>query len=541
MVKYSHSKFFEYLERLNYNSEQIALIWNDTYLSYKNILEFCKVSKFDINFKSLIFIHSSSPLEIAKRYLWCLYNNHLPYIASKKLNKSDELIVNFMPNVIWDDNGFSIFNNKDLNINVDLAFLLSTSGSTGMSKLVKISWTSIAANTKCIIDYLKINSDSVACCPLDLSYSFGLSVLNTHLISKSPTVFLNWNSSTVPTLAKIINDNKVTHFYGVPEIFRNLNNYFPDLVKLDSVSHFLQAGGKLDPNTISSYVDLCLCNSKEFFVMYGQTEASPRISYATTNFLANQADTIGKALYGGRLKLDCNDYPNGIGELIYKGPNIMSGYAFQSSDLAQNENISLLRTGDIAREINGSKHFQIVGRKNREVKIFSKRINLDHVEVSFNKRFNIITYHKVDGNKLLVFIDSKLNNINYLDAKVFLSKMLEIPMKSIIILNLKEVPLLQNGKVNYKKINEKISLFDFKTILSILVQNISEYFTKISFNTIKEAFEYNFNKTVSESDTFNSLGGDSLTFVNLEISLLDLKSTLPKNWQSISIRDLENV
>ena len=92
----------------------------------------------------------------------------------------------------------------------------------------------------------------------------------------------------------------------------------------------------------------------------------------------------------------------------------------------------------------------------------------------------------MDGNKLLVFIDSKLNNINYLDAKVFLSKMLEIPMKSIIILNLKEVPLLQNGKVNYKKINQKISLFDFKTILSILVQNISEYFTKISFNTIKK-------------------------------------------------------
>ena len=114
-------------------------------------------------------------------------------------------------------------------------------------------------------------------------------------------------------------------------------------------------------------------------------------------------------------------------------------------------------------------------------------------------------------------------------------------MKSIIILNLKEVPLLQNGKVNYKKINQKISLFDFKTILSILVQNISEYFYEDYFNTIKEAFEYNFNKTVSESDTFNSLGGDSLTFVNLEISLLDLKSTLPKNWQSISIRDLENV
>ena len=73
---------------------------------------------------------------------------------------------------------------------------------------------------------------------------------------------MNWNSSTVPTLAKIINDNNVTHFYGVPEIFRNLNNYFPDLVKLDSVSHFLQAGGKLDPNTISSYVDLCYAIQK---------------------------------------------------------------------------------------------------------------------------------------------------------------------------------------------------------------------------------------------------------------------------------------
>lgn len=541
MIKYSHSNFFEYLETLNFNSEQIAFIWNDSYLSYEEILKFCRVPNFDIQFKSLIFIHSSSPLEIAKRYLWCLYNNHLPYIASKKLNKSDELIVNFMPNVIWDDNGFSIINNTDLNINRDLAFLLSTSGSTGMAKLVKISWSGISANTKCIVDYLNINSGSVACCPLDLSYSFGLSVLNTHLISKSPTVFLNWNSSTIPTLAKIMNQHKVTHFYGVPEIFRNLNNYFPDLVKLNSVSHFLQAGGKLDPNIISSYVELCLSSSKEFFVMYGQTEASPRISYATTNFLVNHPDTIGKALYGGRLKLDSNDYPNGTGELIYKGPNIMSGYAYRSSDLNQNENIALLRTGDIAREIDGSKHFQIVGRKNREVKIFSKRVNLDHVEVSFNKRFNTISYHKVDENKLLVFIDVKLNNIKYLDAKIFLSKLLEIPMESIIILNLKEVPLLKNGKVNYKDINKNISLFNFKTILSLLVQNITEYFTRIHFKTVKEAFEYNFSKTVSDSDTFNSLGGDSLTFVNLEISLLDLKSTLPKNWQSISICDLENV
>ena len=100
MIKYCHSKYLEYLNSLNYNSDQIALIWNDSYLSYNNILEFCNVLKFDIQFKSLIFIHSSSPLEITKRYLWCLYNNHLPYITSKKISNSDELIINFTPNVI---------------------------------------------------------------------------------------------------------------------------------------------------------------------------------------------------------------------------------------------------------------------------------------------------------------------------------------------------------------------------------------------------------------------------------------------------------
>ena len=100
------------------------------------------------------------------------------------------------------------------------------------------------------------------------------------------------------------------------EIFRNLNNYFPDLVKLDSVSHFLQAGGKLDPNTISSYVGFMLMQFKRVLLSLcmDKPKQVQEYLYATTNFLANQADTIGKALYGVvRLKLDCNDYPNGIG------------------------------------------------------------------------------------------------------------------------------------------------------------------------------------------------------------------------------------
>ena len=147
-----------------------------------------------------------------------------------------------------------------------------------------------------------------------------------------------------------------------------------------------QAGGKLNNGLIKEISEYCLKNGKRFFVMYGQTEASPRISYVPHQYAIEKVGSIGVVIPGGKLEIVDN---NGKiinseeleGELRYEGKNVSMGYASKYEDLKKgDENNNILFTGDIAKRDKDGFYY-IVGRKKRIVKIFGNRVNLDDIEM----------------------------------------------------------------------------------------------------------------------------------------------------------------
>ncbi len=154
---------------------------------------------------------------------------------------------------------------------------------------------------------------------------------------------------------------------------------------LPSLKTMTQAGGKLTPKFAQEFAEYSHKKGFDFFVMYGQTEATARISYLPPQANLTKYHSIGIAIPQGELRLIDESGrpiagPNIDGELVYRGPNVMLGYAEKEADLARGDELhGELKTGDIAR-FDEDGYFYITGRMKRFVKIFGNRVNLDEIE-----------------------------------------------------------------------------------------------------------------------------------------------------------------
>jgi acyl-CoA synthetase (AMP-forming)/AMP-acid ligase II len=255
-----------------------------------------------------------------------------------------------------------------------LALLLSTSGSTGSPKLVRLGHAALAANAASIVEYLGLTSADRAITTLPLSYSFGLSILASHLDAGASLV-LTRHSLLEREFWALVDSAGVTSLSGVPATFELLARLGLDRRALPSLRMLTQAGGRLRDDLIRRFDALARARGWTFWVMYGQTEAAPRISYVPPARLADKVGSIGIAIPGGALEVDAD-----TGELVYRGPNVMLGYAECRDDLALGDTQGgVLRTGDLAR-MDADGYVHLTGRARRFVKLSGVRIGLDEVE-----------------------------------------------------------------------------------------------------------------------------------------------------------------
>lgn len=104
-----------------------------------------------------------------------------------------------------------------------------------------------------------------------------------------------------------------------------------------SLKTFTQAGGKLNNKLIDEFGRFCSDSGKKFIVMYGQTEATARISYLPEGSLPEKEGSVGIAIPGGEINILDDDgrevLHTEVGELIYSGDNVSLGYAESADDL----------------------------------------------------------------------------------------------------------------------------------------------------------------------------------------------------------------
>ena len=332
-------------------------------------------------------------------------------------------------------------------VDPQLGLLLSTSGSTGDRKLVRLSYENIQSNCDSIVEYLDITDEERPITTLPMEYTYGLSVIHSH-IAVGATIILTNKTLFQREFWEMVEKYEVTSMAGVPytyDMFERLRLREMDLPHLKTLT---QAGGHLNEEMQVKYARWAAETGRRFFVMYGQTEATARMSYIPPEKCMEKIGSIGIPVPGGRMVI-AED-----GELIYFGANVSLGYATKREDLALGDvNGGCLKTGDMAR-MDEEGYFYITGRKKRFVKIQGRRISLDKVQEDLQEAFAcediICTGNDVDG--ITVHTSSRETaDREYEILGMFMDKW-QVRERLVRVRYVNEIPRNASGKVLYTKL-----------------------------------------------------------------------------------------
>jgi long-subunit acyl-CoA synthetase (AMP-forming) len=348
---------------------------------------------------------------------------------------------------------------KDLNytINDDLALLLSTSGTTS-SKFVALSYSNLISNAESISQYLEITDKDIGITNLPISYSYGLSVVNSHWIAGASLLCTNHS-----VVNRVFWDEFVYHgctsLSGVPKTYDLLDYIGFESMTLPSLRFMTQAGGRMRPDMIKKYHKLSVEKEFELFIMYGQTEATARISYVPPKCLADRIGSVGIAIPKGGIFIKSDSFAwkkqgDSItkilyGSVMYKGDNIMMGYVESYKDLDVFDKISVLDTGDRGCIDDG--YLYLKGREGRTITLFGLELNLSSLESKISDMFCVDIAVIYNGDVIIIITEDNdlIDNINE-----YIWDQYSTLFSTIQVESLSFIPRTLHGKIDYNKIGE---------------------------------------------------------------------------------------
>ena len=448
--------FFKKLEKFKKN--KALILENSKYITYNELLLNSKIiSKQLQKKKKLIFLLGQNNLETIIGYISFVNKGYSVALLDFKINEIflKRLIYVYKPSYIFceknkirNDNlyksilkykSYILFErkkNEENVLNKDLMLLMSTSGTTGSPKFVRQSYLNVLSNTKKIIKYLNIKSQDITITSLPISYVYGLSVINTHLLAGATIVLTN-RSMVEKKFWDLIATFKVNNFSGVPYNYSIIEKISKKGLP-SSLKYTTQAGGKMNRILIKNIINIYKKHEIKLIQMYGAAEATSRMSYLNWKYADKKIGSIGKPIPGGSFYLIDKKEKKfkkkfKKGELVYQGKNVCMGYAESLRDLSLPDlNKGLLKTGDIAYKDNNGFYF-IVGRKNRYTKIYGIRVDLSELESILSKRDIDVIMKEGDENKIEVYSKNSLkikegikyiSKVTSLNANIFITKIL---------------------------------------------------------------------------------------------------------------------
>lgn len=458
---------------LKYKSHTAIITDRGELLSYEELSEQATQLAKHIEDNVLLFCLCKNRLGSLIGYVACL-EHHIPVVlldGSKELAVLKNLSAIYQPEYIWAESdkvneigGKTVYQYASYSllkmsysasvekpeINPELALCLTTSGSTGSPKFVRLSASNVLANAESIAEYLGIDENERPVTTLPSYYSYGVSVINSHLI-KGATILLTEGTLAQKDFWTFMKEQRASSIAGVPytyEILKKLRFFRMDLPYLKTMT---QAGGKLNKELAKEYIEFAQSTGKRFFVMYGQTEATARMSYLPLEHALEKYSSIGIAIPGGKFRLEdaegkLIEESDTDGELVYEGPNVSLGYAECREDLAKgDENHGVLHTGDIARR-DSDGYYYITGRLKRFVKVWGNRCNLDATEQIVKS--NVTTGCACVGvdDRITVFVTEQgleERIINLLAEKTGLNR------RAFEVRVIDAIPVSSSGKTDY--------------------------------------------------------------------------------------------
>lgn len=437
------------------NNEKAALITDEGICSYaelqRHIAEWQEKLSSTVE-RPLVALAMCGNVDSVSCYLACLKSGFPVVLFHPGLSAAGQqaLITRLTPNLLVADNSLTVKHQRCIPVAGELALLLTTSGSTGGGKFVALSRENLAANTASICSYLPVTSEDKTLLTMPLSYSYGLSVLNTHL-AKGATVRLTSLTPMDRAFWTLLKDEAVTSLSGVPSFYEMLLRLRFDRQLLPELAYFTQAGGKLKEAGVKTLAEYADKYNKQCFIMYGQTEATARMAYLDPHTVLSKPSAAGKAIPGGKLSL-CDEHgrlisePGVTGELLYEGKNVMLGYVSDHTDLAVFTPPPVLHTGDLAF-FDEDGDYTITGRLKRIIKLAGERVNLDGLEALFAEQGLEVKVAGEDNFLVTACRESKMS-----EAESRLKSLVSAPPAYLTVRAFSDWPLLGNGKTDYQAI-----------------------------------------------------------------------------------------
>lgn len=344
----------------------------------------------------------------------------------------------------WQGDGFP-------DVHPDLGLLLATSGSTGSPRMVRLPRRGVLHNVAVVAETLGIDGDEVTVTSLPLYYTYGLTVLNTHL-SQGATVVLDDRGLLDRGFWETVAEHKVTSLAAVPYQYEMLRRLGFDPWKYPALRTLTQAGGRLRDALVLDFHRRMSDASGQLIVMYGQTEAG-RMAILPPQRLPEKLGSAGVAIPDGRFTVapGPEGAADGIGEIHYHGPNVMLGYARAAEDLARGDELGgTLATGDIGR-VDSEGFLFLSGRTRRFGKVFGVRVSLSDIERMLEHRGAVAAV--AGDDRIVVWVEGAAADARA-EIRRELSERIGVHASGFDVRDIPELPLLPNGKVDYQTLTE---------------------------------------------------------------------------------------
>jgi acyl-CoA synthetase (AMP-forming)/AMP-acid ligase II len=471
--------------------------------------------------RRLVLVECRNDMETVVTYLAALEGHHAALLVGAGCPAS-ALVDAYGPDVVARGADLDVRTSGSHDLHPDLALLLSTSGSTGSPKLVRLSADNLASNATSIATYLGLGPDDVAVTSLPLQYCYGLSVLNSHL-AVGAAVALTEASVVDDEFWQLCRAAGVTSLAGVPHTFDLLDASGFHTRELGRLRRITQAGGRLAPEKIRRYAALGERRGFDLVVMYGATEATARMAWLPPHLAQERPQCIGVPIPGGQLRVDAAP-GEGVGELVYTGPNVMLGYATGPDDLALGRTVQELRTGDLARQHDDGL-FEVVGRCSRIAKLFGLRIELDRLEALGRDRGLDLRAVEHDG-RLHLFV------LRHRDVAATREVVAQLPAHAVEVHVLASWPMTVHGKPDRAALVRHAA-----TVAADHDRTDRE--VEVEPEHVRDVYAHLLGRPdATVDDSFVALGGDSLSYVEASVRLGRLLPELPGNWAQLTPRQL---
>ncbi len=461
-----------FLDLEKHNKNKIA-VKDDSgnLLSYQDLCDFIsKILELDLP-RCVIFCLCENCAGALAGYLAFENNGQVPLMLSAHLDAGlrDDLEKTYTPSYYWlpenkqvEIRGEKVFEaygyvliktiHPPYPLNEKLSLLLTTSGSTGSSKLVRHKYGNLESNAANVAEAFSWTENEIGIIDLPMNYTMGLNVINTHLIVGASVLLCKANLMD-PEFWDFIKNNEGTNFCGVPfsyEVMRRIGFDKMDLPKLHTLA---EGGGKLTDKMFRWIAAYCEKSGKRFCATFGTSETSARMSFLDPDLALEKTGSIGKAIPNGELFLiDESVYEDGSvsGELGYRGPNVTMGYAYSREDLLKDDEfLGEYHTGDIAKRDRDGFYY-IIGRKGRFLKLFGLRVSLDECERILKTQFPASDFVCTGDDKCMKIYITE----DRIKEKIipFISGKTNLHNSAFRVLVIDKIPRNEYGKVQYNSL-----------------------------------------------------------------------------------------